>query len=300
MKFFSRIAPVVVFVLASGQATAQKKEPKKEFKLPESVELLRDVEFGTGGGRPLKMHILRPRTLPREAMPVLVWIHGGGWQGGNKESGIPRLASFAERGYFCASVEYRLSGEAIFPAQIEDCKCAIRFLRAKSKQFQLDSDRIGVWGASAGGHLVALLGTSEYVKELEGKGGWQEFSSRVNAVCDFCGPSDFGRLFTKSDGAKGPVGKLLGGAPAEKADLAKLASPVTHITKNAPPFLIVHGGKDTLVPIDQARVLHEALKKAGVSVTLHVAEDQGHGLGGPEVNRAVQEFFDKQFKVNSK
>jgi acetyl esterase/lipase len=303
MRCLCKVIAVVALLFAMvPMATAQKKEQKKdqkEFKLPSSVELLRDVEFGSGGGRPLKMHILRPKTLPREAMPVLVWIHGGGWQNGSKESGLARLAPFAERGYLCASAEYRLSGEAIFPAQIEDCKCAIRFLRVKSKQFQLDPDRIGVWGSSAGGHLVSLLGTSEYVRELEGKGGWQEFSSRVNAVCDFCGPSDFVKIVGKSDGAKGAVGKLLGGAPAEKLDLAKLASPVAHISKNAPPFLIVHGDKDNLVPLEQAQILHEALKKAGVPVTLHIAQGQGHGLGGPEVNRVVQEFFDKQFKVTS-
>jgi acetyl esterase/lipase len=288
---------VALLVLATAQrATAQKKD-EKPFKLPDSVELLRDVEFGTGGKRPLKMHILRPKTLPREPMPVLVWIHGGGWQKGSKDSGILRLASFAERGYFCASAEYRLSDEAIFPAQIEDCKCAIRFLRAKASQFKIDPDRIGVWGSSAGGHLVALLGTSEYVKELEGRGGWAEHSSRVNAVCDFCGPSDFFKIVGNSDGAKGPVGKLFGGGPAAKTDLAKLASPVTHVTKNAPPFLIVHGDKDTLVPLEQAKILHDALTKAGVPATLYVAEGQGHGLGGPEVNRTVQEFFDKQFKV---
>jgi acetyl esterase/lipase len=286
-------------VLGTAQfAAAQKKE--QPFKLPDSIELLRDVEFGTGGNRPLKMHILRPKTPPRDAMPVIVWIHGGGWQKGSKESGIPRLASFAERGYFCASAEYRLSDEAIFPAQIEDCKCAIRFLRAKAKQFKIDPDRVGVWGSSAGGHLVALLGTSDYVKELEGKGGWAEYSSRVNAVCDFCGPTDFFLIINNSDAAKGPVGKLFGGDPKAKTDLAKLASPITHVTKNAPPFLFVHGDKDTVVPLKQSKILHDALKKAGVPATLCVAEGQGHGLGGPEVNRAVQEFFDKQFKVSSK
>jgi acetyl esterase/lipase len=299
-KSVAVVAVAFVLVATAPFATAQKKDEKQPFKLPDSVELLRDVEFGTGGNRPLKMHILRPKTPARDAMPVLVWIHGGGWQKGSKDSGIPRLAAFAERGYFCASAEYRLSDEAIFPAQIEDCKCAIRFLRAKAKQFKIDPDRIGVWGSSAGGHLVALLGTSDYVRELEGKGGWAEYPSRVNAVCDFCGPSDFFKIVGNSDGAKGPVGKLLGGAPATKADLAKLASPVTHVAKNAPPFLIVHGDKDTLVPLEQAKILHEALKKAGVPATLHIAEGQGHGLGGPDVNRAVQEFFDKQFKVTSK
>jgi acetyl esterase/lipase len=287
-------------LLAGGPAPAQEKQPQKKqpqpFKAPEGVEVLRDVEYGRGGGRALKMHILRPEKAPRTPMPVLVWIHGGGWQAGNKESGLGRLAPYAQRGYFCATVEYRLSGEAPFPAQIEDCKCAIRFLRAKAKQFQLDPDRIGVWGSSAGGHLVALLGTSAYVKELEGKGGWQDQSSRVQAVCDFCGPTDIAKAGSKG-GPKGAIGKLLGGDPNEKGELAKLANPLTHVTKEAPPFLIVHGDQDKTVPLGHSEELEAALKKAGVPVRLYVARGQGHGLGGEEVNAVVREFFDRTLKV---
>jgi acetyl esterase/lipase len=127
---------------------------QKRLRLPEGVELLRDVEYGTGGKRALKMHILRPKTPPKEALPVIVWIHGGGWQAGSRDSGIGILALFVTRGYLCASIEYRLSKEAIFPAQIHDCKCAIRFLRAKAKAYHLDPDRIGVWGSSAGADVT--------------------------------------------------------------------------------------------------------------------------------------------------
>jgi acetyl esterase/lipase len=138
------------------------------------------------------MHIVRPKpTSPAvKPMPVIVWIHGGAWIGGSKDSGIPLLLPFAKRGYFCASISYRFSKEAKFPAQIEDCKCAIRFLRAKAKEFNIDTERIGVWGESAGGHLAAMLGTAGDVKEFEGSGGWEGFSSRVSAVCDWFGPSD--------------------------------------------------------------------------------------------------------------
>jgi acetyl esterase/lipase len=138
------------------------------------------------------MHIIRPKLTSSVAkpMPVIVWIHGGAWIGGNKDSGIPLLLPFAKRGYLGASISYRFSKEAKFPAQIEDCKCAIRFLRAKAKEFNIDPERIGVWGASAGGHLSAMLGTAGDVKELEGSGGWEGFSSRVSAVCDWFGPSD--------------------------------------------------------------------------------------------------------------
>jgi acetyl esterase/lipase len=281
-----------IWVVELPAAAAQ-----KEARLPDGVELLRDVEFGKGGDRALKMHILRPKSLPKEPMPVLVWIHGGGWRAGSRDSGISRLGRFAQRGYFCASIEYRLSAEAKFPAQIEDCKCAIRFLRSKAKDYHLDPDRIGVWGSSAGGHLVALLGTSAHVKELEGTGGASSYSSRVQAVCDFCGPADFLRWADQSHPA---VALLLGGPVAEKKELAALASPVTHIRKDLPPFLIVHGDMDKTVPLDQSQALEAALKKAGADVTLHVVKDGGHGFGGPEIDRLVDEFFDRHLKAGSK
>ncbi len=272
--------------------------------LPPDVELIRDVEYGTGGGRPLKMHVLRPKSPPKDAMPVVVWIHGGAWRAGNKDSGIGNLARFARRGYFCASIEYRLSQEAIFPAQIEDCKCAIRFLRAKAKEYNLDPNRIGVWGSSAGGHLVALLGTSGDVKELEGKGGWQEFSSRVNAVCDFFGPTDFLKMkdFPSNidrNSPHCPEALLVGGPLEQNKDKVAKANPITYITKDDPPFLIMHGDKDPIVPFNQSELLYEALKKAGVDVTFHTVKGGGHGFGGPEIQRMVDEFFDKHLKKSS-
>jgi len=266
---------------------------QKASEVPDNVELLRDVVYGKGGDRPLKMHILRPKTPGSAPMPVVVWIHGGAWMAGNKDEGIRLLPRFVQRGYFCASIEYRFSQEALFPAQIEDCKCAIRFLRSKAKEYNLDPQRIGVWGASAGGHLVALLGTSASVKELEGKGGSQDYSSRVQAVCDYFGPADFPRWGDKSHPA---VLKLLGGPVAEQKQKAALASPVTHIGKDLPPFLIMHGDQDKVVPLDQSEALHEALKKAGADVTLHVVKGAGHGFGGPEINKIVDDFFDKHLK----
>ena len=289
--------PILGVALLVGLAPVSvAQQPKKDAKLPENVELLRDVEFGTGGKRALKMHILRPKNAPKEMMPVLVWVHGGGWQAGSKESGIGLLAPYAARGYFCASVEYRLSQEAIFPAQIEDCKCAIRFLRSRAKEYNLNPDRIGVAGASAGGHLVALLGTAGHVKELEGNGGSSQFSSKVQAVCDFCGPTDFIKIVGDSPGPNNPVVKLLGGEPAKVKDRAQAANPITHVTRDAAPFLIVHGDQDKLVPLNQSELLTEALKKAGVPVTLFVAKGQGHGLGGPEINQTMEAFFEKHLK----
>ncbi len=261
---------------------------------------LREIEYGRGGEHILNMDILYRRTLPEKTMPVLVWIHGGGWYEGNKAKGIPWLIPFAKRGYFCASIEYRLSHEALFPAQIEDCKCAIRFLRANAEKFHLNEGRIGVWGMSAGGHLAALLGTTHHVRELEGKGGWQQFSSRVQAVCDWFGPTDFLRMNDfpgdiDHDAADSPEGRLIGGAVQENQEKAAKANPIAYVTEGASPFLIMHADNDRLVPFNQSQLLYEALQQAGVEVTLAMVKGGGHGkkFKTPTVLKKVENFFDK-------
>lgn len=209
----------------------------------------------------------------------------------------------AAHGYFVASVEYRLSQEAKFPAQIEDCKCAIRYLRAHAKKYNIDPDRIGCWGSSAGGHLVALLGTSGGVKELEGKGGWQDQSSRVQAVCDWFGPTDFPKMGGSHNDINSPECQLIGGSYTEKADVVRAANPITYVTRDDPPFLIMHGENDNTVPIGQSELLDEALKKAGVEVTFVRVKNAGHGFGGAgtepsreEIQKQIIAFFDKHLK----
>jgi acetyl esterase/lipase len=262
----------------------------------DKVAIQRDVEYGRAGDRSLKLDLVYPKSASDKPRPVVVFIHGGGWQGGSKSAGIPQLAMLAlKEDYFCASVDYRLSGEAIWPAPIHDCKAAIRWLRAKAKKYNLDPDKIGVWGSSAGGHLVSLLGTSGGVKELEGPCGSPDQSSRVTCVVDFCGPSDFSAI-SESSGAVAPVTRLLGGPLEEKKDEAKAASPVTYVSHDDPPFLIVHGDEDHLVPMRQAETLHAALQKAGVSSILLKVEGCGHGIGGPEVAQRVTDFFAKHLR----
>lgn len=259
---------------------------------------LREIEYGRGGERTLKMDVLYPKILPEEPMPVLVWIHGGGWCEGNKKEGISWLIPFAKRGYFCASIEYRLSHEALFPSQIEDCKCAIRFLRANAKKFYLNEERIGVWGLSAGGHLAALLGTTHHVRELEGQGGWQQFSSRIRAVCDWFGPTDFLKMNDfpgdiDHDAADSPEGRLIGGAIQENKEKAAKANPIAYVTEEASPFLIVHADNDRLVPFHQSQLLYEALQEAGVEVTLEIIKGGGHGekFNTSTVLKKVENFF---------
>ncbi len=291
-----------ISVLAPAPVLGQQQQPGRT--LPEDVEVIRDVKFGEGGGRPLRLHVIRPKEAPEEPLPVVVWVHGGAWRAGSRDSGIGRLVPLVRRGYFGVSIEYRLSGEAQFPAQIEDCKAAIRFLRAHAEEYKIDPDRIGVWGSSAGGHLVALLGTSGDVEELEGKGGWPDQSSRVNAVCDWFGPTDFlqmigteGNIDRRSPNA--PEALLIGGPIREHKEKVALANPITHVSADDPPFLIMHGDQDRTVPINQSELLHEALKAAGVDVTYQVIEGAGHGFGGSEILQTVNDFFDKHLKAKS-
>jgi acetyl esterase/lipase len=266
--------------------------------IPENVVLDRDVQYGNGGGHAIVLDIVRPREASKEQRPAIVFIHGGGWSGGNKESAIGSLVPFAATGkYFCATVEYRLSGEATWPAQIQDCKAAIRWLKANAEKYNVDPERIGVWGGSAGGHLVSMLGLTGGIRDLEGNGGSPDQSSRVACVVDFCGPSDFLSIAkAKADtgrNAYGPVSKLLGGPVEENEELAKAASPLTYVSKDAPPFLIVHGTADNTVPLAQAESLYEALRRSGADATFVKIEGGGHGIGGAEVLGRVRDFFDR-------
>ncbi|MCX6901026.1 MAG: alpha/beta hydrolase [Verrucomicrobia bacterium] len=272
--------------------------------LPEGVRALRDIEYVSGGGKAQSLDLYLPKS--DRPLPLIIWVHGGAFRAGDKAQ-CPAMA-LTRRGYAAASLNYRLSGQAIFPAAIEDCKAAVRWLRAHAKEYNLDPDHFGAWGSSAGGHLVALLGTSGGVKTLEGSGGNLEFSSRVQAVCDWFGPTDFlqmeahaltpGKPFSH-DAADSPESLFIGGAIQENKEKAQRANPITYATPDDPPFLIMHGDRDPLVPHHQSELLAAALKKAGVEVTFHTVKDAGHGFGGPEIMRMVEEFFDKHLKKSA-
>ena len=263
----------------------------------DKVIIERDVQYGDADGRPLKLDIIRPKKPAEGPRPAIVYIHGGGWREKDKSRGIHRLVPYAESGqYVCATIDYRLTGEKIWPAQIHDCKAAVRWLRANARKYNIDPARVGVWGASAGGHLVAMLGTSGGKADLEGRGGSPAQSSRVTCVVDFCGPTDLPAALTSAACpalVKGCIEGLIGGTLDQKAEVARAASPITHVSKDAPPFLIVHGTKDPLVPLDQSESLHKALVQAGVDSTLIKMIGVGHGLAGPELDRRVSAFFAK-------
>lgn len=262
-----------------------------------------DIEYGKAGERSLVLDMVRPESESATPRPVVVYVHGGGWRGGSKNGMVkgPMAIMALTENYVGVSVGYRLSGEAIWPAQIHDCKAAIRFLKAHAKKYHIDPNKIAVWGTSAGGHLVSLLGTSGDIKDLDGANGSPDADTRVACVINFCGPSDFFTFAKTNPQFGGPaetsVVRLLFGGPAdEKKVEATAASPITHISAGDPPFLIVHGTADTVVDVSQAEQLHTALEKAGVSSTLVKIEGGGHSFGGPEVVARTKAFLDKHLK----
>ncbi len=263
---------------------------------PEGTRTSKDVSYGPHERNKLDL------TVPKadKPLPLVIWVHGGGWEFGDK-AGNPAVLLLA-KGYAVASINYRYSKQAVFPAQLHDCKAAVRFLRDNAAKYNLDPNAFGVWGASAGGHLVALLGTTGDVPELEGDAKTKT-SSKVQAVCDWFGPTDLTKL-SPQGAAANPVTKLLGGSTGEKAELAKLANPITHVTKNDAPFLTFHGDKDSLVPVSQSELLQAALTKAGVESELVVLKGADHGngefrtqVGNAENRKKLLAFFDRHLKA---
>ena len=269
--------------------------------LPEGAQTFKDIQYVPDNGRRHTLDLyLPPQT--NKPLPLIIWIHGGAWRAGFKNDCPARR--FVARGYAVASVAYRLSQQAIFPAQIEDCKTAVRWLRAHAREYHLDPERFGAWGASAGGHLVALLGTTGGVKEFD-QGANLNVSSQVQAVVDFCGPTDILRLAEQSgpnsqvnhNATNSPESQLIGGPVQENKDKANRASPITYVSKGAPPMLIVHGDADTFVPYQQSEELYQALKKAGVDAQLRLIKGAGNEEDfGADVNELVGQFFDEHLK----
>ena len=259
---------------------------------------LTDLPYVTGGVEHQRLDLYLPANAPGgPAHPLVVSVHGGGWEGGSKHDCPAR--GLVGRGYVVASVEYRFSQQAIFPAQIEDVKAAVRWLRAHAAEYGIDPQRVGAVGESAGGHLVALLGTTGHDRRFD-VGENLDQPSAVQCVVDRYGPADFlhwgDAVDPTLDTPTNSVAHLLGGTVAMHADAAKLASPVTFVDKGSAPFFILHGDKDPRVPVQQSRELDAALRKAGVESTLVVLPGAVHGgpaFGTPEVTRQVVEFLDR-------
>jgi acetyl esterase/lipase len=334
--------------------------------IPAGARMHRDVPYVAGGGARQQLDLFLPAL--GAAVPLVVWIHGGEFRMGSKERHVPLW--LLDEGYAVAAINYRLSpsrhkdvnvlvpselpaegssadhvveqgvgpclrleapsGQAVFPAQIEDCRAAVRWLRAHASQHGIDAGRIAAWGESAGGHLAAMVGTmgdygidpSRIVAWGESAGGhlaamvgtaagakaldvgdFLDVSSRVQAVIDFFGPTDFlqmdeHRLPTGQvhDSPDSPESLVIGGPIQDNKDRVALANPITYVSKDAPPFLIVHGDSDPLVPHHQSELLTDALKKAGVPVTFYTVKGGGHGrFTDPAVPQLVRQFLAAQF-----
>jgi acetyl esterase/lipase len=262
--------------------------------LPRSVKRDANIEYARVDGQSLLLDIYSPKQ-PRRKLPVLVYIHGGGWETGSK---YPCPIGFlATQNVAVVSINYRLSGVAHFPAQLYDCKGAIRWLRANADKYNLDPDHIGLAGVSAGGHLAALEATTAGIADMEGDiGGNLNYSSRVQCVVAFYPPTDLDKLVNKEElrnSSNTLVAKFLGGPLAANMDNAALANPARFASKDSPPFFIMHGEQDSLVPVEQSRLLYEALKKAGADVQLEVVPG-GHGIiAPPRVAKEIYEFYQK-------
>lgn len=283
-------------------------ESPKSFMLPAGIKMEKDIAYIADGDEAQKLDIYLPEKPADKPLPLIVHIHGGGWRAGNKFP-CPVMAMVL-KGYAVASVEYRFSQKAVFPAQIQDCQAAVRWLRAHSKQYNLDPERLGAVGGSAGGHLSALVGTAGDKKAFAPIGGHTDRSDRVQAVIDIYGPADFTTVVqqaaednnvknifqfnTPSDPYSGLIGTNLDDKP--KADAV---SPVHYVSADNPPFLILHGTHDALVPYAQSVQLEAALKAKGVPVWLQTLPGAGHGgpaFGKPAVIQLMQSFFDRHLK----
>jgi acetyl esterase/lipase len=261
------------------------------------VGIQKDVTYGTADGVDLKLDLSVPETGDGP-FPLVVFIHGGGWAAGNKAQYDGALLEWNKRGYVAATVEYRFAPKYKFPAQVEDVKCAVRYLRSRAKELKINPEKVGACGDSAGGHLSLMLGLMDPKDGLEGKSGCADQSSKVQAVVNFYGPTDFSVEGTFNPFVVKLVSDFLGTAD-QKQPVCAQASPITYINKGDPPVLTLQGTKDPLVPEDQQHRLHKALKEAGVEEHLEIIQDGGHGFGGKDFERAAKltiEFFDKHLK----
>jgi acetyl esterase/lipase len=256
----------------------------------------RDLPYVNTGHPRQTLDLYLPQA--ERPLPLIIWIHGGAFRMGSKEDDVP--VEQLGRGYAIAAINYRLSQHALFPAQIEDCKAAVRWLRSHAASYGIDGARFATYGTSAGGHLAAMVGTTGAEPALD-VGAYLDVSSRVQAVVDFYGPTDFLQMDAQRlpdgmlhDTPDSPESQLVGGPIQERRAQVAAANPIPYVRADAPPFLVIHGDRDPLVPHGQSTLLVEALQKAGVPVTFYTVKGGGHGhFSDPQIAPLVQEFLDK-------
>lgn len=313
----ARVLQRLAFALLAGlhvtaSTWAETKPTAPAVQVAAGIQMVKDISYIEGDAAQAdnaqKLDLYFPIKTPEKSLPLIVHIHGGGWMGGSK-SPCP-VAHMVNKGYIVASVEYRFSQKAKFPAQIQDCQSAIRWLRAHREAYHIDPDHVGVVGGSAGGHLSALVGTSGGKNIFPKIGGNDDQSDKVQAVCDYFGPKNFTsvvqqvnddpnvRNIFKFNTPSDPYSELIGTNLSDKAK-TDAVSPIHYVSPDNPPILILHGTHDALVPYAQSEEFAAASKAQGVTVLLQKLPGSGHGggaFGKPQVGALIQNFFDKYLK----
>jgi acetyl esterase/lipase len=273
---------VLGLALVPGLLVTRERKPE--------VRVERDLVYGKGGDTDLHLDLAMPKA-GAGPFPAVVFLHGGGWRAGKRQDMNHFIEGVARMGYVGVTVGYRLAPAARFPAQVEDCKAAVRWLRANARRYKVNPDRVGVVGFSAGGHLACLLGTTAREDGLEGGGGNPGQPSRVQAVVSFFGPTDFTARVWPRDLEKEVIAPFLGGTFADKHGVYKKASPISYVTKDAPPFLFIHGTQDKLVPAEQSKRLAAKLQAVGVPARVVLLEGEGHGFTDAGNQKAMQQML---------
>ena len=288
-----------VVTLPAQEEGQRSREPRPQFELPEGVTAHLDLVYGSVDDRDLHLDLYDPGTRPARPMPLVVWIHGGGWRGESKE-GLRRPGPIlGHGGYILASVECRLSGEAIFPAAVADCKVAMRWLRTNAADCGIAPDRLAVWGSPPGGHLVALLGTAWDVREWDViHAANSDVASKPTVVCNWFGPADLlrmndfeGRIDHDAPGLQ--ESEFIGGPIQEHPDRVRRANPITYVTPDE---------QDLSITYNQSELLYAALQEVGVESRLYKVVGADHGFrnaakDSPEsLFKIVVEFLDRHLK----
>lgn len=270
-----------------------------ELRVPATVLFERDIEYANPDGQHLQLNMARPKNAS-STMPVVLCIHGGGFRAGNREGFNPLCVQLAERGFVAVTASYRLAPKYPFPAAVHDVKAAVRWLRAGALKYQIDPNRIGVTGDSAGGHLAQFLGVTAGVQEFEGDGGNPSQSSAVTCVVNRYGPSDFLKSYGKSVDAAEVLPLWLGGDFNTARARHIQSSPLNWVTPAAAPTLILHGTEDKYVAHEQGVWMRDRLQACGVEVELLTFEGAGHGFKGDDAVKAetaLMAFFEKKLKL---
>lgn len=283
-------------VVSTSLSLVHAQQPPKVVA-PDGVVFERDIEYANPDDQHLKLNLARPKegTGP---FPAIVCIHGGGFRAGSREGYNGTILKLAQNGFIAVTVSYRLAPKYQFPAAVHDTKAAVRWLRTNSKKYNIDPDRIGTTGGSAGGHLALFLGVTGDVKEFDGDQNAGP-SSKVSCVVNVYGPSDFTKSYGKSVDAAEVLPLWLGGDLKTHLKTHLRASPLYWVTPNAAPTLCIHGTVDKYVHHEQSKWLVEKMKAAGVEADLLLLEGAGHGFKGADAekaDKAMIEFFNKRLK----